>query len=196
MIEVELFVAVLGASNYTYAEATRTQRGPDFIASHVRAFQDLGGVPAALVPDQLKSGVTLACRYEPGIQRTYEELARHYGTTVLPARPLHPRDKAKVEVGVQIVERWVLARLRNETCFSLDALNARIAELLVDLNDRKMRLYGASRKQLFERLDKPALKALPAEPFEYAEWKTARVNIDYHVEIDHHYPRATGKSGQ
>jgi len=187
VIEVELFVAVLGASNYTYAEATRTQRGPDFIASHVRAFRELGGVPAAVVPDQLKSGVTLACRYEPGIQRTYEELARHYGTTVLPARPLHPRDKAKVEVGVQIVERWVLARLRHETCFSLDALNTRIAELLVDLNDRKMRLYGVSRKQLFERLDKPALKALPAEPFEYAEWKTARVNIDYHAEIDHHY---------
>jgi len=187
VIEVELFVAVLGASNYTYAEATRTQRGPDFIASHVRAFRELGGVPAAVVPDQLKSGVTLACRYEPGIQRTYEELARHYGTTVLPARPLHPRDKAKVEVGVQIVERWVLARLRHETCFSLDALNTRIAELLVDLNDRKMRLYGASRKQLFERIDKPALKPLPAEPFEYAEWKTARVNIDYHAEIDHHY---------
>jgi len=150
-------------------------------------FHELGGVPTAVVPDQLKSGVTLACRYEPGIQRTYEELARHYGTTVLPARPLHPRDKAKVEVGVQIVQRWILARLRNETMFSLDALNARITELLVDLNDRKMRLYGVSRKQLFERLDKPALKALPAEPFEYAEWKTARVNIDYHVEIDHHY---------
>ena len=185
--EVELFVAVLGASNYTYAEATRTQRGHDFIASHVHAFNELGGVPAAVVPDQLKSGVTLACRYEPGIQRTYEELARHYGTTVLPARPMHPRDKAKVEVGVQIVQRWILARLRNETFFSLDALNDRIAELRVDLNDRKMRLYGASRQQLFERLDKPALKALPAEPFEYAEWKTARLNIDYHAEIDHHY---------
>jgi transposase len=115
VIEVELFVAVLGASNFTYAEATRTQRGPDFIASHVRTFGELGGVPLAVVPDQLKSGVTLACRYEPGIQRTYEELARHYGTTVLPARPLRPRDKAKVEVGVQVVERWILARLRNET---------------------------------------------------------------------------------
>ena len=187
VIEVELFVAVLGASNYTYAEATRTQRGADFIASHVRVFHELGGVPSAVVPDQLKSGVTLSCRYEPGIQRTYEELARHYGTTVLPARPLHPRDKAKVEVGVQIVERWILARLRNETFFSLEALNARIAELLVDLNDREMRIYGASRRQLFERLDKPALKPLPAEPFEYAEWKTARLNIDYHAEIDHHY---------
>jgi transposase len=187
VIEVELFVAVLGASNYTYAEATRTQRGPDFIASHVRAFGELGGVPLAVVPDQLKSGVTLACRYEPGIQRTYEELARHYGTTVLPARPLRPRDKAKVEVGVQVVERWILARLRNETFFSLEPLNERIAELLVDLNDRKMRVYGASRRELFERLDRPALKGLPAEPFVYAEWKTARLNIDYHAEIDHHY---------
>jgi len=186
-IEVELFVAVLGASNYTYAEATRTQRGPDFIASHVRTFRELGGVPLAVVPDQLKSGVTLACRYEPGIQRTYEDLGRHYGTTVLPARPLRPRDKAKVEVGVQVVERWILARLRNETFFSLEALNERIAELRVDLNDRQMRVYGASRRELFQRLDKPALKALPVEPFVYAEWKTARLNIDYHAEIDHHY---------
>jgi transposase len=186
-IEVELFVAVLGASNYTYAEATRTQRGPDFIASHVRTFRELGGVPLAVVPDQLKSGVTLACRYEPGIQRTYEDLARHYGTTVLPARPLHPRDKAKVEVGVQVVERWILARLRNETFFSLERLNERIAELLVELNDRKMRVYGASRRELFERLDRPALQPLPSEPFSYAEWKAARLNIDYHAEIDHHY---------
>jgi len=187
VVEVELFVAVLGASNYTYAEATRTQRAPDFIASHVRAFRELGGVPRAVVPDQLKSGVTLACRYEPGIQRTYEDLARHYGTTILPARPLHPRDKAKVEVGVQVVERWILARLRNETFFSLEALNDRIAELRTELNDRKMRVYGASRRELFERLDQPALKALPLEPFVYSEWKTARLNIDYHAEIDHHY---------
>jgi len=187
VIEVELFVAVLGASNYTYAEATRTQRSPDFIASHVRAFRELGGVPRAVVPDQLKSGVTLACRYEPGIQRTYEDLARHYGTTILPARPLHPRDKAKVEVGVQVVERWILARLRNETFFSLQALNERIAELRAELNERKMRVYGASRRELFERLDRPALKALPLEPFVYSEWKTARLNIDYHAEIDHHY---------
>lgn len=184
---VELFVAVLGASNLTYAEATLTQRGPDFIASHVRAFRYLGGVPEAVVPDQLKSGVTTACRYEPGIQRTYEEMARHYGTTVLPARPARPRDKAKVEVGVQVVERWILARLRNEVFFSLEALNARIAEVLEDINGRVMRRYGASRRELFERLDKPALRALPAAAFDYAEWKVARVNIDYHVEVDHHF---------
>ncbi len=184
---VELFVAVLGASNYTYAEATATQRGCDFIASHVRAFAFFGGVAGALVPDQLKSGVTTACRYEPGIQRTYEEMARHYDTTVLPARPRHPRDKAKVEVAVQVAQRWILARLRNQTFFSLDELNARIAELLDDLNARTMRVYGCSRRDLFERLDRPALKALPVERFIYGEWKIARVNIDYHVELDHHY---------
>ena len=187
VVEVELFVAVLGASNYTYAEATLSQRGPDFIASHVRALQELGGVPGALVPDQLKSGVIAACRYEPGIQRTYEDLARHYGTTVLPARPHRPRDKAKVEVAVQIAERWIVARLRHETFFSLEALNERIAELLVDLNGRRMRVYGASRQELFERIDRPALNPLPPEPFAYSEWKTARLNIDYHAEIDHHY---------
>ena len=129
VIEVELFVAVLGASNLTYAEVTWSQRGPDFIASHVRALEFLGGVPAALVPDQLKSGITRACRYEPEAQRTYEELARHYGTTVLPARPRRPRDKAKVEVGVQIAQRWIIARMRNEVFHSPGAMNVRIREL-------------------------------------------------------------------
>ena len=185
--DVELFVAVLGASSYTFAEATLTQRSTDFIASHIRALEYFGGVPALLVPDQLKSAVTLPCRYEPGIQRTYEEFSRHYGTAILPARPARPRDKAKVEVAVQVVERWILAQLRNETFFSLDALNERIAELLEDLNERPMRAYGASRRDLFERLDRPALKPLPAERFVYGEWKLARVNIDYHVELDAHY---------
>jgi transposase len=186
-VEVELFVAVLGASNYTFAEATRSQRGPDFIGSHVRTLAFLGGVPEAIVPDQLKSGVTTACRYEPGVQRTYEEMARHYDTTVLPARPASPRDKAKVEVGVQIAERWILARLRNETFLSLEALNVRIAELLDDLNERTMRVYGTSRRALFERLDRPALRPLPSERFVYGDWKRCRVNVDYHVEVDHHY---------
>src|SRR5438876_833877 len=141
VIEVELFVAVMGASNYTYAEATRTQQVPDWIASHQRAFAFFGGVTGALVCDQLKSGVTVSCRYEPGLQRTYEEFAQHAGTVILPARPGKARDKAKVEVGVQVAERWILARLRHETCFSLAALNARIRELLADLNDRVMRQY-------------------------------------------------------
>ena len=136
VIEVELFVAVLGASNYTYAEATRTQRVPDWIASHVRCFEALGGVPRAVVPDQLKSGITTSDRYEPGVQRAYEEMSIHYGTAIVAARPGHPRDKAKVEVGVQVVQRWVLAQLRDQTFFSLGELNERIAELCDSLNER------------------------------------------------------------
>jgi transposase len=187
VMEVELFVGVLGASNYTYAEATRTQQVADWIASHQRAFAYFGGVPSVVVPDQLKSGVTVPCRYEPQLQRTYEELGQHYSTVILPARPGKSRDKAKVEVGVQVAERWILARLRHERFFSLGALNARIAELREDLNGRRMRLYQASRRELFEHLDRPALRPLPAEPFIYGEWKTARVNIDYHVELHRHY---------
>lgn len=186
--EVELFVAVLGASNYTFAEATRTQRSPDFIASHVRTFGFIGGVTALVVPDQLKSGVTTSCWYDPAIQRTYEELAGHYGTAVLPARPKKPRDKAKVEVAVQVVQRWVLARIRNEVFFSLDELNARIAVLVDELNGRPMRKYGGkSRAQLFLETDKPALKPLPMERFVYGEWHDARVDGDYHVAADDHF---------
>jgi transposase len=186
-VAVELFVAVLGASNYTFAEATRSQSGPDWIASHLHAFAYFEGVTAAVVPDQLKSGVTHPCRYEPGVQRTYEEMAAHYGTTVLPARPGKARDKAKVEVGVLIAQRWILARLRNQTFFSLEALNERIAELVEELNDRRMRVYGCSRRELYDRVERAALRPLPSEPFAYAEWKTARVNIDYHVDVEHHY---------
>jgi transposase len=187
VLEVELFVGVLGASNYTYAEATATQQLPDWLGSHARMFAFFGGVSAAIVCDQLKTGVTVPCRYEPGLQRTYEEFGAHYGTTILPARPAAARDKAKVEVAVQIAERWILARLRHERFFSLAALNARIAELRLELNARRMRHYDASRQALFARLDRPALRPLPAAPFVYGEWKVARVNIDYHVEIAHHY---------
>jgi transposase len=184
---VELFVAVLGASNYTYAEATDTQRSADFIASHGRALEYLGGVPAAIVPDQLKSGVRDACRYEPILQRTYEEWAAHYGTVILPARPAKPRDKAKVEAAVQVAQRWILARLRHETFFSLATLNARIRELLADLNARPMKGYdGLSRRDLFLRFDQPALRPLPAERFVYTEWRQARVNIDYHIDVERH----------
>jgi transposase len=185
--DVELFVAVMGASSYTYAESTRSQRSADFLASHARALEYFGGVPALVVPDQLKSAVTIPCRYEPGIQRTYEEFSRHYGTVILPARPARPRDKAKVEVAVQVVERWILARLRNQTFFSLDALNERIGDLLEEINHRPMRAYGKSRRELFERLDRPVLKPLPTERFVYGEWKLAGVNIDYHVVVDHHF---------
>jgi transposase len=183
-----IFVAALGASNYTYAEATLTQRSVDFIQSHTRAVEYFGGVSAVGVPDQLRTGVTDPCRYEPTIQRTYADWARHYGTAIVPARPAKPRDKAKVEVAVQVAERWILARLRNEPFFTLAALNARIAELLSDLNDRPMKGYGgASRRALFERFDRPALQPLPRDRYVHADWRHARVNIDYHVEVDRHY---------
>jgi len=185
--EVELFVAALGASSYSFAEATRTQQLADFLASHVRAFEYFGGVTAAVVPDQLKSAVTRSCRYEPGIQRDYAQLAEHYDTVILPARPGKPRDKAKVEAAVLVAQRWILARLRNETFFSLGALNRRIAELREELNHKPMRVYGASRRELFEQLDQPLLKPLPQERFSHGDWKHAKVNIDYHVEVDKHY---------
>lgn len=186
---VELFVAVLGASNKTYAEATKTQSSPDWISSHIHALEYYGGVPEAIVPDQLKSGVTQPCRYEPGIQRTYQEMAKHYDTAVIPARPAKPRDKAKVEGAVLIAQRWILAKIRNEQFFSLAELNERIRELLEEFNQRPMRGYGGiSRQQLFEDIEHDALKPLPVERFVYAEWKTARVNMDYHVTVDkHHY---------
>ena len=187
VVEVELFVAVLGASSYTYAEATRTQAIADFTSSNARALTYFGGVPNAIVPDQLKSAVTVASRYDAGVQRTFAELGRHYGTTILPARPRSPRDKAKVEVAVQIAQRWILARMRNERFDALGALNARIAELCVELNRRVMRHYKASRLELFERLDRPALRPLPEEPFVHAEWSQARLNIDYHAKVGEHF---------
>jgi transposase len=188
VMAVELFVAVLGASNYTFAEATRTQQSVDWITSHVHAVEYFGGVPAVWVPDQLRTGVTVPCRYEPGVQRTYAEWAEHYHTVVIPARPAKPRDKAKAEVAVQVAERWILARLRHETFFSLDALNTRIRELLLALNTRPMKTYGgASRADLFARYDRPALHPLPAERFVHADWLRARVNIDYHLEVERHY---------
>jgi transposase len=187
-VQVELFVAVLGASNLTYAEATISQKVQDFVLAHVHAASYFGGVPAMWVPDQLKSAVVVACRYEPGIQRTYADFARHYGTAVVPARPYKPRDKAKVEVAVQVVQRWILARLRNETFFSLEALNIRIRELLEDLNNRPMKkLGGVSRRELFERIERAALGPLPTEAYEYADWHERTVNTDYHVEVEKHW---------
>jgi len=187
LVEVELFVAVLGASNYTYAEATRTQQVPDFVGSVARSLTFFGGVPRAIVPDQLKSAVVKSCRYDPGVQRTTAELARYYGTAILPARPKSPRDKAKVEVGVQIAERWLLARIRNETFSTLGALNARLRELVDDLNTRTMKTYKASRRELFDRLDKPALGPLPEKAFETQTWKKVGLNVDYHVAFDGHF---------
>ena len=185
--QAELFVAVFGASSYTYATATASQALPDWIGAHVGAFEFFGGVPAILVPDNLRSGVSRADRYEPDINRTYAELAAHYGCAVIPARPYKPRDKAKVEVGVQVAERWILAALRNRTFFSLAEANGAIRERLVWLNERPFRKLPGSRASLFAELDAPALRALPARRFEYATWKTATVNIDYHVELDRHW---------
>jgi transposase len=186
--EVELFVAVLGASSMTYVEATETQRAEDFVASHVRAFEYFGGVPAMVVPDQLRSAIGRPCAYEPGVARTYGELARHYDTAIVPARPGRPKDKAKVEVGVQVAQRWILARLRREVFFTLDELNARIRELCEDLNDRKRKkLGGVTRRELYERFDRHALRALPAEAFVVATWAVATVAPDYHVEVECHW---------
>lgn len=185
--DVQIFVAVLGASNYTYAEATLTQRLPDWISSHVRTFAYFGAVPAIVVPDNLKSGVHLAHRYEPELNPTYEEMGRHYGVAIIPARSAKPRDKAKAENGVLVVERRILAKLRNRTFFSLAELNAAIAELLEDINEQPFQKMPGSRKALFEMLDRPAMSALPGSAYEYAEWKKVRVNIDYHVAVDKHY---------
>jgi len=182
-----IFVAVLGASNYTYTEARWSEALPAWIGAHVNAFNVIAGVAGAVVCDNLKAGVTATCRYEPGINRTYQDLATHYGTVILPTRPRKPRDKAKVEVGVLIVERYVLARLRNRRFFSLFELNAAIREIVVDLNTRVMRKLGVSRLELLETIERPALKELPSEPYQYAEWKKCRVAPDYHVEVERHY---------
>lgn len=183
----QIFVAALGASNFTYVEATWTQSLPDWISSHVRAFSFFGGVPAQVVPDNLKAAVIKACFYDPAINRTYGDMATHYDTAVVPARPRKPKDKAKVEGAVLLAERWILARLRNQTFFSLDELNAAIRPLLDHLNEKVTRHLGASRRTLFEDLDKPALKPLPCEPYVYAEWKKCRAGLDYHVDIGRHY---------
>jgi len=183
-IDVELFVAVLGASNYTYAEATRTQQLADFVGSTVRAFEYFGAVPQICVPDQLRSAVSRPARIDPEINRTYAEMAAHYGTVVIPARPGKPRDKAKVEVGVQIGQRWIVARLRNRVFFTLEDLNAAIAELLEDLNARPFRKLDGCRRSQFDAIDRPAMRPLPARRYELAVWKKASASIDYHVDFD------------
>lgn len=185
--QAHIFVAALGASNYTYAEARWTETLPDWIGAHVNAIAAIGGVPKAVVPDNLKAGITKPSRYEPGINRTYQDLAAHYGFVVLPTRVRRPRDKAKVEVAVQIVERFVLAKLRNRRFFSLAELNAAVFACVAEINTKTSRKLGASRADLLEILDRPALKALPPAPFEYAEWKRCGVAPDYHVEIAGHY---------
>jgi transposase len=187
VLKAYIFIATLGASSYTFAEASLCQDLPSWINAHVHAFEFFNGVTETLVPDNTKTGITNPCRYEPDINPTYQDLADHYGTTVIPARPGHPRDKAKVESAVLVAERWILAALRNHNFFSLAELNEAIAEKLRDLNTRTFKKLDATRKTLYETIDKPALKPLPPHRYEYADWKKARVNIDYHVEVDRHF---------
>ena len=186
--EAWIFVAVLGASNFTYAEATWTQGLADWIGAHTRALEAIGGVPRLIVPDNTKTAVIKASLYEPSVNRTYSEMAAHYDTAILPTRSRRPRDKAKVEAGVLIMERWILGRLRHRRFYGLAELNAAIRDLLVQLNDtRPIRRLGVTRRQLLEELDRPMLKPLPVEPYVFAEWRLRRVGIDYHVDVDRHY---------
>jgi transposase len=187
ILTTELFVAVLGASNFTYAEATWTQSLRDWIGSHTRSFNYFRGVTAMIVSDNLKSGITKACFYEPNVNRTYREMAKHYDTAIVPARPRKPRDKAKVEVGVQVAKRWIIAKLRKRTFFTLAELNAAIRECVEQINNRVTRHLGTSRRSLFEQIERSALKKLPDTEYVFAQWQQCRAGIDYHVEIEKHY---------
>jgi len=188
LIEAQMFVGVLGASNFTYAEATRSQKLSDWLQSHARMFEYFGGVTEIVVPDNLRSGVSQACRYDPQTNPSYQQLASHYGVAVMPARPYKPKDKAKAEVGVQIVERWIMMRLRHHTFFSLSEINHCIRILLEELNSKPFKQMPGSRREAFESLDRPALKPLPVQPYRYVEIKTVKVHIDYHVQFNqHHY---------
>jgi transposase len=194
--QANIFVAVLGASNYTYACATARQTMADWLASLGLAMAYMGGVVELIIPDNPRALIARPDRYEPGANRTVVDFAQHYGCVVLPARPYRARDKAKVEVAVQIVERWVLARLRNRRFLSLVEVNQAIAELLEDLNTRPFKKLPGSRRELFETLERPVLKPLPALAYEFAEFKTCRVGIDYHIEVDEHYysvPHSLGR---
>ena len=187
ILPASIFVAVLGASSYTFACATPGQTQNDWLTGIGRALQFIGGIPALVVPDNPRALVAVADRYEPTLNRATAEFADHYGTVILPARPRKPQDKAKVEVGVQVVERWILARLRHRRFFSVGELDAAIAQLLPELNNRPFKKLPGCRREAFELLDVPTLRPLPETVFVLAEWKRARVNIDYHVEYEGSY---------
>ena len=182
--QAPLFIAALGASSYTFAECTRDQQMESCLRMHVHAFEHFGGIPALAVPDNTKTGVTRAHRYDPDLNPTYYNFALHCGFGIVPARPYKPRDKAKVENAVQVAQRWIVAALRHHKFFSLEELNLAIRELLTKLNNRPFRKRDGSRASVFAAIDKPALKPLPVEPFDLSEWSRARVNIDYHVSFD------------
>ncbi|WP_426749853.1 IS21 family transposase [Myxococcus sp. Y35] len=183
----KLFVAVLGASNLTYVEPVFSEDVATWVGCHVRAFEFFGGVSQLVVPDNLKAGVTRAHRYEPDLNPTYADLARHYGFAIVPARPRKPRDKAKVEAAVLLAERWILAALRHRRFTSLAEVHEAVRPLLEKLNARPLRKLGISRRELFEQVERATLKPLPARSYQLAFWKKARVNIDYHVELDGHW---------
>jgi len=185
--QAQIFVAVLGASNYTFATASRSQKQVDWIEAHVKAFEFFDGVPELIIPDNLKSAVTQTHRYKPVINSAYQQMASYYQTAIMPARPYKPKDKAKAEVAVQIVERWILARCRHQTFFTLAQLNQTIGELLLELNQREFKKLPGTRLSQFQLIDKPALKPLPPSAYQYVEIKSARVHIDYHIEYDKHY---------
>ena len=182
--QAPLFVAALGASSYTWAEATLDQQMQSWLRAHVHAFEHFAGIPALVVPDNTKTGVTKAHRYDPDLNPTYYNFALHCGFGIVPARPYKPRDKAKVESAVQLAQRWIVAALRHRKFFSLAELNVAIGELLAKLNHRPFRKREGTRASAWESLDKPALQPLPLSPFDLSEWMRARVNIDYHVAFD------------
>lgn len=184
--DAQVFVATLGASNYTYVEACYSQQSQDWLMAHVHAFEFFGGVPKLLVPDNLKAAVTKTHRYQPTINENYARMARHYNTAVMPARPYKPKDKSKAENAVLIVERWILMRLRHQVFHTLSGLNAAIKELLNDLNHRQQKMHPGSRHHLYEKLDKPALMPLPHHAYEYVDTRRAKVGPDYHVLYDKH----------
>jgi transposase len=183
----EIFVAVLGASNYTFVRAMKSQSLPDWIDAHRYAFEFFQGVPEIIIPDNLKSGITKPHYYDPAINRSYQEMANHYAVAIVPARVRRPQDKSKVEVGVQGIERWLLAPLRNHTFFSVGELNIALRPLLEAYNNKPFQQLPGSRRSQFEILDKPVLRALPEQPYYFAQWKKARAGIDYHIVIDKHY---------
>jgi len=183
----ELFVAVLGASSYLYAEALRSQELVHWCHAHENAFAFFGGCPEIAVPDNLRSGVTKPNRYEPDVNATYQEMAQHYGVVIIPARPHKPRDKAKVEVAVQISERWIIMRLRKERFTSLGALNERIGELVEIINNRPFKKLEGSRASVFQEIDQPVLRPLPSARYDFATWTKAKVSLDYHLQIDRNF---------
>lgn len=185
--KAQIFVAVLGASNYTFIEATADQSLTSWVQSHIHTFNFFGGVPVCIVPDNLKSGVTKSHLYDPDVNRTFQDMADHYGVAVVPARVRAPQDKAKAEVGVQGIQRWILAPLRDVTFFSVNEINEAIQPLVKAYNERPFYELEGTRLSQYLEIDKPALKPLPLKSYSYAEWKKVRAGIDYHIVIEKHY---------